>query len=150
QPVQPSVPTRVAAPQRPAPSNAVAAAEVLRRAAAHLPSPHPVQWTIDTQGWVPTVQAPSVAHVVTALVEASAVKSEGRPVLVSARTWPGRLVVTISDRAEISLGELALGPQPQAVQTLIRQINAALVATPVANGQGTSTVLTVPIPPGMD
>jgi hypothetical protein len=128
------------------PEGPVPVIEVLRESVAQLGRPRQVRWSIHTSELVSAVQAPRLAHAVAELVDAATGKSEAIAVLVRATSSAERLVITVSDRLPgEGRGDLALGPKPGAVLTLVRRMGAALTASPNESGSGTDTILSVPL-----
>jgi hypothetical protein len=119
--------------------------DVLKEALAQMERPGQVRWAIQTMAQVPDAVAPRLAHAVAELIDAAAAKSPALAVLVAARSTEAELVITIRDRAaDHRPGDLALGPRPAAVLSLVRRLRGSLTAAPAAPG-GTETRLSVPL-----
>jgi hypothetical protein len=124
---------------------ALSVAEVLKEALSQLARPHQVRWAIGTMQAVPEAMAPRLAHVVAELVDAAAAKAPALAVAVSARSTSSQLVIAICDRAPgAAPGQLALGPKPGAVLSLVRRLGGSLTASPEPFGRGTITTLSLP------
>jgi hypothetical protein len=142
----PAAPTQTEPPPPGAKPQGVPLIDVLRETAAQLSRPGQVRWATPTPVQIPAFQAPRLAHAAAELVDAASGKGAETAVLVSAETQGGRLALTIRDAAPgAARGEVALGPRPQVVLALVRRMGATLTASPGRSGQGTDTVLSLPL-----
>jgi hypothetical protein len=120
--------------------------DVLKEALAQVARPHQVRWAIETMATVPEAVAPRLAHAAAELIDAAATKAPSLPVHVSARSSQTDLIITVTDQAaEPAPGSLALGHKPAAVLSLVRRLRGSVVASPATTGNGTDTILTVPL-----
>jgi hypothetical protein len=121
-------------------------ATVVREALAQVERAHQVRWAIQTEATVAPDVAPRLARAVAVLTDAATAKSGALAALVSVRNENGKLIVTVSDRARgAPPGQLALGDNPGAILALVKRLGATLTASPGRSGDGTDTVLSMPI-----
>ncbi|MDR0366607.1 MAG: hypothetical protein LBH68_07270, partial [Bifidobacteriaceae bacterium] len=103
----------------------VAVADVIQRALSSLQTAHRARAMVPTGPRIPVVMAAPLGQLMAQLLAAATDKPVVLPVLVTMRTEPNQLVITVADRASSSNGgALSLGAQPDTALALVRGLGA--------------------------